>query len=185
MDVFLIRHGHADHNAWFEEIGEDAYYSPKYAYSQLTPRGHQQTSGIVMKNVDIVYVSPLIRCIQSARNIFGSDVVLHLHDGLLETQGIHPCNFRESKSLLSRYANVNVDNVADDYEFVKESEDDVAVRGETAMKDILGSAVKNNYNRIAIVSHHDLLHALLGVSLRNAEVYRKYYSPEELSERIG
>jgi broad specificity phosphatase PhoE len=171
MDVFLIRHGHADHNAWFEEIGEDAYYSPKYAYSQLTPRGHQQTSSIIMKNVDIVYVSPLIRCIQSARNIFGPDVVLHLHDGLLETQGNHPCNFRESKSLLARYANVNVDNVADNYEFTKESEDDVALRAQCTFDQI----VECQFPRIAIVSHYDWSYGLTGRAFRNGEVFNMRY----------
>jgi broad specificity phosphatase PhoE len=171
MDVFLIRHGHADHNAWFEEIGEDAYYSPKYAYSQLTPRGHQQTSSIIMKNVDIVYVSPLIRCIQSARNIFGPDVVLHLHDGLLETQGNHPCNFRESKSLLARYANVNVDNVADSYEFTKESEDDVALRAQYTFDQI----VECQFPRIAIVSHYDWLYGLTGRAFKNGEVFNMRY----------
>jgi broad specificity phosphatase PhoE len=187
MEVYFIRHGHAAHNKGFEERGEPAYFSTEFLNSELTERGHAQTLAITLPlPVDAVTSSPLVRCIQTCRNVFGDDDTVYLHDGLLESQGEHPCNVREPKSVIrNKYPNVNVSGVRTDYNPVLEYYDDVKVRGEAALKDILGSAVKNGYNRIAIVSHHNLLHALLGVSLRNAEVYRKYYSPEELSERIG
>ena len=187
MEVYFIRHGHAAHNKGFEERGEAAYFSEEFLNSELTERGHAQTRAITLPlPVDAVTSSPLVRCIQTCRNVFGDADTLHLHDGLLESQGEHPCNVREPKSVIrDKYPKVNVSGVRTEYNPRLEYYDDVKVRGEVALKEILCSAVKNNYNRIAIVSHHNLLHALLGVSLRNAEVYRKYYSPEELSECVS
>jgi broad specificity phosphatase PhoE len=185
MEVYFIRHGHALHNQGFDDMGEIAYFSPEFMYSTLTEKGHAQTRSIVAPTVDAVISSPLVRCIQTARNVFGPTRLLYLHDGLLENQGEHPCNTREPKQdIVNKYEHVNVSGVRTVYNPILETEADMRLRAEDAIRDILRSAVKNNYTRIAVVSHHNWLYALLNVSMRNAEVYRMYYSPEQIGKCI-
>ena len=186
MEVYFIRHGHALHNQGFDDMGEIAYFSPEFMHSTLTEKGHAQTRSIVSPNVEAVICSPLVRCIQTARNVFGPTRLLYLHDGLLENQGEHPCNMRETKQeIVSKYENVNVSGVRTIYNPSLETDKDMRVRAEDTIQDILRSAVKNHYTRIAIVTHHNWLYALLNVSMRNAETYRMYYSPEQLRKCIG
>jgi broad specificity phosphatase PhoE len=185
MEVYFIRHGHAMHNQGFEDIGEAAYLSPEYMYSTLTDKGHLQTTSITLPDVNIVLCSPLIRCIQSARNIIGNDKMLYLHDGLLETQGDHLCNIREDKRVIrEKYSNVDVTCLKDTYVFQSETDEMLKLRAEETLTSILHGAWLQNFTRLAIVTHHDWLKALLGKSLRNAEVYRVYYSAEEIVKRI-
>jgi broad specificity phosphatase PhoE len=184
MDVYFIRHGHALHNARFEAIGEAAYASVEHAYSHLTEKGHIQTLTVCVPHVDAVYCSPLVRCIQSARNIFG-DKMLHLYDGLIETQGEHPCNVRESTDVIqSKYGAVSTIQLKGNGLNVVETPAMVKERAEQTLTSILHTAWIHNYNSIAIVTHHDWLQELLGKSLTNAEVYRTHYSVTELRERF-
>lgn len=177
MEVFLIRHGHALHNRAYELFGESAYFSDDYAYSTLTEKGHQQTLSVRVPRTPLIYCSPLIRCIQSARNIFGSQANLHLHDGLIETQGEHPCNKREPLNLMcAKYPNINTDFMNPTYVFEKES--NMKERVENTLTQIIEHARSQNVSRIAIITHHDVLEILTGVSLKNAEAYRMYV-PED------
>ena len=184
MDVYFIRHGHAMHNAGFDAIGEAAYSSLKYEYSKLTEKGHIQTLTVCIPHMDAVYCSPLVRCIQSARNIFG-DKMLYLYDGLIETQGEHPCNVREPVDVIqSKYGAVSTIHLKGNLPTTPETPEMVKARAEETLTAILHSAWIHNYNSIAIVTHHDWLQELLGKSLTNAEVYRKHYSVTELRERF-
>lgn len=169
MEVVFIRHGHAFHNQGFEEEGESAYYSEKYSYSPLTEKGHLQTLSVKISHVDCVFVSPLVRCIETARNIFGNERILYLHDGLIETQG-HTPNRREDKLELAKYPNVNLKYVRDFIVSYSESETSLEQRALETMRHILSET--KSFKRIVIVSHHDWLKALLKKSFQNAEVYR-------------
>ena len=168
MEVVFIRHGHALHNQGFEEEGESAYYSEKYIHSPLTEKGHMQTIGVLVEPVDCVFVSPLVRCIETARNVFGYDRILYLHDGLIETQG-HTPNIRESKESLSEYPNVNLKYVKESFPSYVESDDDIRERAVRTIHHILSES--KGLKRIAVVSHHDWLKALLKKSFHNAETY--------------
>lgn len=168
MEVVFIRHGHALHNQGFEEEGESAYYSEKYTYSPLTEKGHLQTIGVEVPQVDCVFVSPLVRCIETARNVFGYDKILYLHDGLIETQG-HTPNIRESNESLSEYPNVNLKYTKDILQSYVETEDDIHNRAVKTIRHILSES--KGLKRIAIVTHHDWLKALLKKSFQNAETY--------------
>ena len=44
MRVFLIRHGHAEHNEGFQKYGVKAYSDVAYRDSSLTELGHKQTT---------------------------------------------------------------------------------------------------------------------------------------------
>lgn len=168
MEVVFIRHGHAVHNQGFEEEGESAYYSEKYAYSHLTEKGHLQTKNINIEQVDCIFVSPLIRCIQTARNIFGNDTILFLHDGLIETQG-HTPNRRENKSELLKYPNVNLKYIKDKTSDIQESNEMVSQRARNTIKHIISEC--KGFRRIAVVTHHDWLYGLLKKSFKNAETF--------------
>ena len=166
MEVVFIRHGHALHNQGFEEEGESAYHSEKYIFSPLTEKGHIQTMSVRVPQVDCIFVSPLIRCIETARNIFGEHSILYLHDGLIETQG-HTPNIRQDKSELSNYPNVNLKYVKEFMISYPESEDAVRERAKKAIQHIFSQT--KGFKRIAIVTHHDWLYALLKKSFQNAE----------------
>lgn len=168
MEVVFIRHGHALHNQGFEEEGESAYYSEKYAYSPLTEKGHVQTLSVRVPLIDYVFVSPLIRCIETARNIFGQTRILYLHDGLIETQG-HTPNRRESREELSKYPNVSLKYVNEFLLEGVESDELIRERAIRTIDHILSEC--SGFKRIAIVTHHDWLKALLKKSFQNAEVY--------------
>ena len=168
MEVVFIRHGHALHNEAFEREGESAYYSQKYVYSTLTQKGHAQTLGIDMTPVDCVFVSPLVRCIETARNIFGRDRILYLHDGLIETQG-HTPNQRESRDALGKYPNVSLKYVKESLVPCTETESEVHDRALRTIRHILAQSV--GFKRIAIVGHHDWFKVLLKKSFQNAEVF--------------
>lgn len=176
MEVVFIRHGHALHNQGFEEEGESAYYSEKYAYSPLTEKGHIQTLTVGSIPVDCVFVSPLVRCIETAWNIFGKGRVLYLHDGLIETQG-HTPNRRESRDALNDYPNVSLKYVRDFLVEGVESPERIRERAVETIRHIL--AESSGFRRIAIVTHHDWLKALLKKSFRNAEVYTITHSELE------
>ena len=168
MEVVFIRHGHAIHNEGFEAEGESAYYSQKYTYSTLTQKGHTQTLGIDRIHVDCVFVSPLVRCIQTARNIFGSSRILYLHDGLIETQG-HTPNQRETRDALGKYQNVSLKYVKTSFPDRTESETELRNRAIQTIRHILLES--NGFKRIAIIGHHDWFKALLKKSFDNAEVF--------------
>ena len=41
--LFLIRHGIAQHNILFQNIGKKIFYDPRYYDTRLTPQGHEQS----------------------------------------------------------------------------------------------------------------------------------------------
>ena len=75
MKIYFIRHGHADHNAAFDEQqNTDVYASHKYRHSGLTSKGIGQIEAVKLpEKPQRVYCSPLKRCIQTARIIFGEE----------------------------------------------------------------------------------------------------------------
>jgi len=98
--------------------------------------------------------------------VFGEYTELYLHDGLMETQGIHPVNRRQKKDEMYIYVPVNLDSVSDSYVFMKETSEDVKERTVKTMRDILERSI--GCKRIAIVTHHDWLFGVFGESFRNA-----------------
>lgn len=188
MEIFFVRHGHALHNQGFDRMGEKAYSSPEFMYSELTNRGHTETRAIRLPTVDAAYVSPLVRCIQTARNAMGYDIPLRLHDGLIESnQAEHPCNVREPKNVIARrYPNVDVSELQELHApIANESYEALRIRANQTLAQIVHGAWLQGCTRIAIVTHHNWLYALLGKSFRNAEVERVHCSEAEIRERIG
>ena len=176
MRIFLIRHGHAEHNEAFHKYGVEAYSDIAYTDSSLTALGHKQTieaGASLGASVDRVYCSPLRRCIQTARNIFGPARCLYLNDGLSETRGPYPCNDRlELDEICDQFKNINVVSVSAENINTLEKESDAALklRVDNCYKTICENARRGGLECIAIVTHHDWLESLIGVRFKNAEV---------------
>jgi broad specificity phosphatase PhoE len=175
MRVFLVRHGRAHHNEGFDNVGPSAYLDIMYRDSKLTETGHRQTMGKAWDiDVQRVYCSPLFRCIQTARNMFGSSRRLYLEDGLLETKGPQPCNLRLSLEELNfRFSNIVTTGLSStDPVLAAEVEDSYALktRAEACFKSICDDAKTAGLTSIAIVTHHDWLEALTEKSFKNAEI---------------
>ena len=174
MKVTFIRHGFAEHNQGFLDEGESAYSSLKYRYSNLTDLGNKQTRKLVVPKADIVFVSPLTRCIQTARNVYGTNQMLHLSDGLLETQGPFPCNWREPKGLLNvKYKNVNTDLISPNYTIQEEPETDLHMeeRANQTLEYLIRKAKSMNLKSMAVVTHNDWLESIFHRPFKNAEVF--------------
>ena len=174
MKIYFIRHGHADHNAAFDEQQtKEVYSSHAYRHSALTTKGIGQIEAVELpQKPDRVYCSPLKRCIQTARIIFGDDELLYLHDGLLETQGQFPCNWRDFYETFAQSKDaINIYHLSETY-VPSQTEEDmkaVKVRAEGCLETIKKEA--RHLDSIAIVTHNDWLESIFDRKFFNGEVY--------------
>ena len=177
--VFFIRHGISEHNEGFDMYGPSAYNLDNYINSSLTSKGIDQAKGVKLYNsISRVYCSPLKRCIQTAREIFGPHEILYLYDGLMETQGPYPCNMREPYNDISNnYDNINIDNISTTYTptAVHESNTDIKLRATSTLNLIKKDAIKNSKDSIAIITHNDVLESQFGRKFQNCEIYRAMF----------
>ena len=162
--LYCIRHGTALHNVLFWEIGETVYR--KYRDTPLVAKGRNEAIelGNTWNNIDkveLVIVSPLLRTLQTATNIFcKKDVPMIALDCIMEfPQGLDMCNYR--KTIIEYkpcYPNVDFSLITDtesknwrhDREETKE---ELNSRIEK-MKDFIKSRPEKH---IAIVSHSSYL----------------------------
>ena len=174
MRVLLIRHGHAEHNLAFDTTKNvNVYKSLLYRNSALTVKGIAQCRTAWKPYVDKVYCSPLNRCIQTARIIFGENRRLFLQDGLVETKGPYPCNHRQSlDDIICQNVNVDIDGLDPEYvnSMEHESAGELKVRATAAFRHICKEAAADSLEHIAIVTHHDWIEAILGKSVANASI---------------
>ena len=176
MKIYFIRHGHAEHNAAFDEQQtKEVYASHKYRHSGLTEKGIGQIEAVKLpEKPDRVYCSPLKRCIQTARIIFGDEEILYLHDGLLETQGPFPCNWRDWYETFAQSKDaINIYHLSEAYVPSQAEEDMKAVkeRAEMCLETIKKES--RHLNSIAIVTHNDWLQSIFDRKFFNGEVFVK------------
>jgi broad specificity phosphatase PhoE len=177
MKVFLIRHGLAGHNVGFNQVGESAYFDPKYFDAELVPEGETQAQNAGLKLLDIkfdsIYCSPSKRCIQTLDNLLSTSKVIIdsafkapknefiiLDDRLMEPQGVHIPNKRHEKVQVEKFVtNFNkkfdLSNVALNYDFNKESTVQINNKIISFINDL-----KTKHNKdvnILVVTHHDWL----------------------------
>jgi broad specificity phosphatase PhoE len=167
--IYFIRHGYAMHNDLFWSIGTDAY--TKYKDTPLLHKGYLQANDCKkkhvkpwngkLKNIDIVLVSPLSRCINTALSIFGDtrhyctkfialDCLMEYPQG-----GDEVCNKRKKIDILKdNYPTIDFSELSgDNWDNNKESIEELEERIETMVKYIQ----KLDANRIAVVSHSSFL----------------------------
>lgn len=173
MKVTFIRHGFAEHNRGFLSEGEDAYFLNTYKLSRLTKLGVEQVQTAVIPECDLVFSSPLIRCIETTRILVGHEKLVYLCDGLLETQGPFPCNTREQKDrIILKYNNVDVMMVKDEYTPMDTTEEEGVIkeRARETLEFIVALAKTKNAESILIVTHNDWLRSMFNRNFDNAEV---------------
>uniref|UniRef100_A0A6C0D5V3 Histidine phosphatase family protein n=1 Tax=viral metagenome TaxID=1070528 RepID=A0A6C0D5V3_9ZZZZ len=184
LKFYFIRHGHADHNAAFDKAQDKSVYrSFDYKESKLTEKGALQIKNIVLPvKMDRIYSSPIIRCIETSRILVGENTFLHLHDGLMETQGPFPCNWRPDFDSLSRsLSRYILKDISLKYEphtryylpNVCETREEISERVNKTVSEIKKECV--NLNNVMIVTHNDVLEALFGRPFMNGEVYMVEY----------
>jgi broad specificity phosphatase PhoE len=185
MKIYFIRHGHAEHNAAYEKEGSrKVYESLEYKDSRLTEKGVQQIREVELpvhlpKKMDRVYSSPLTRCVQTSKLLVGDKTIIHLHDGLMETQGPFPCNWRPDLDSLSNSLSYYVlKDVAKHYtpytqyyltKEEGESTQEVKERATRTLEQIKKEC--KVFSNILVVTHNDWLESLFGRSFKNGEVY--------------
>lgn len=101
MTTFIfLRHGEAGHNVAARTEGDAAYFDPRWKDACLTAEGIEQVRGVLSDiEFDVIYCSPLRRCIETLHAALPSsvDMKVCLDDRLMEPQGSHICNKRASR----------------------------------------------------------------------------------------
>ena len=185
--VWCIRHGTALHNVLYEKIGIEAYNSPKYTDTHLVDKGHDESIALgktwdEKKNIEIVFVSPLTRTIQTAENIFrGHNVKMVAIDDIMEyPQGIEHCNKRKNKSELQKvYENIDFSLIPEISTYWKENENLHELKNRSdKFKEFLKTSKEKN---ICIVSHSTFLKEFLLNDVGNIEEELQHCFPYEIS----
>ena len=150
MKINLIRHAEGYHNLSAKDW---QIVSPS-----LTPRGISQCKKLKdkIKNIefDLIIVSPLLRTLQTAEEIFDISNKF-ISTELIREAVVNPCDFRESKNeSKSKFPYINFDLINDDCNFNKnESNEDVIKRCNSFYNWLITLKEEN----IAIVTHGQFL----------------------------
>lgn len=120
-NIWCIRHGTALHNELYKYIGTRAF--TEFKDTHLTKKGHEESINLgktwdKIKDIEIVFVSPLTRTIQTALNIFKNrDVKMIAIDEIMEhPQCLEVCNQRlDKKILIKQYPNIDFSRISDNH----------------------------------------------------------------------
>mgnify|MGYP001213687848 CR=1 FL=1 len=166
--IYCIRHGLALHNVLFKVIGNHAY-SEKYIDTPLVDEGICQAERLGLKwkeknNIQIVFVSPLTRTIETALNIF-KDIkvkIVAVEEIIEFSQGKEYCNLRKNKSVLKeKYPMIDFSLIEETPKYWnterRETLEELNFR-DGIFKKIL---CERNEKKIAIVSHSTYLKQFL------------------------
>ena len=179
--IILVRHGEAQHNVGYREIGEDAYFKKEYIYSSLTSKGKNQALDLankfvkdeIIKDSEIIITSPLDRAIQTASIIYETINSDNLKDitpknitpklkfitmeDPREMNFQHPCNMRRTITDINKtYPNV-------DTSLLSSNDDDLFKNGKdhNRHESLMKYLVESNHKKIMIVSHETYLLELI------------------------
>lgn len=176
----FLRHGEAEHNVAFHEVGESAFQDTKYQDAPLTEKGRGQARDVAQKLFDLqildVWTSPLTRALQTCEELFEELNIgtIYMHDSLLERQG-QMCNKRASKRILKKkYCIFNTEFLPDlPAEWVdKEPQLALLQRMRTFVLQLadMYKTIPDSYH-ILIVGHGDALSSLTGKPFKNCEFH--------------
>ena len=198
--IYCIRHGLALHNVLFKVIGNHAY-SEKYIDTPLVDEGICQAERLGLKwkeknNIQIVFVSPLTRTIETALNIF-KDIkvkIVAVEEIIEFSQGKEYCNLRKNKSVLKeKYPMIDFSLIEETPKYWnterRETLEELNFR-DGIFKKIL---CERNEKKIAIVSHSTYLKQFLfnyvdsvdeSKQLKHCYPYEKNLLAEKVTESI-
>ena len=170
-NILCIRHGRAFHNVLSDKIGEKAFFLKESFDAPLVEEGILQAKELgenskQLKNIDIVFVFPLTRTLQTAESIFKKNQIVRIValDKMKEfPQGIEICNKRRNRiELEEKFKKVDFSLLDSDSDQMwredrYEKIDELKERIDEFKKFIMNE----NDNNIAIVSHNNFLKELL------------------------
>jgi broad specificity phosphatase PhoE len=176
----FVRHGEAEHNVAFHEVGAAAFTDAKYRDAHLTPKGIQQAraTGKALEALPIldIWSSPLTRCIQTAEEIYEEVNVrdLYLHDSLLERLGGgHVCNERKQlKELKEKYGMWSTEFLPDLPPFWGTRENHISLQRRMLSFVLLLARLYRDVpegSYVLIVVHSDAISQLIRKPIKNAE----------------
>jgi len=187
--VWCLRHGLSLHNVMYKTMGMSAYTDLED--TNLLEDGFIQAKNTnknwkEINNIDIVYVSPLTRTIQTALNIFrGVDVKIYALDLIKEYPASYEkINKRKSKQIL-------IDNYGDkiDFSLLLNEKDSYWQEGEENKEsiyelkqrvDVAKHFLKHrNEKNIAMISHSSFINYFLYDNLDDENVELKHCFPYE------
>lgn len=159
--VYGIRHAEAWHNILYESFGVQSY--SMFRDTTLTARGMQQAVNATKPDVDIVFVSPCIRTLQTASIMFPNTPKIAVECLKEYPQENEICNQRSEKSFLQKcFSDINFNDLKTEHQ--KWPNNEITPRENKKTIDLI---IKNREeSRIAIVSHSTWL---------------KYYRNEDLN----
>ena len=123
-NIYCIRHGWSDHNEAFLKSDYDmkVFESKEFIKSKLTEKGIAQARLLrnnwsEKNNIDIIFSSPMERCLDTANIIFGNNCEIHVLECLREfPAGLHWCNYRSSSlELMENYPNIISMDIPNEY----------------------------------------------------------------------
>lgn len=183
-NIWCIRHGTALHNIMYSNIGTNAY--TKYRDTPLVEKGQEESLELgktwdKKEEMDIIFVSPLTRTLQTATNIFkGTKTKMTAIDNIMEYPQTHEiCNHRLNKTLLEKkYDYVDFSNIPEESTYWKDSPEieslfDLKKRSDH-FKEMLRERPEQN---ICVVSHSTFLKEFLLGNVGNIEEELEHCSP--------
>lgn len=171
--ITCIRHGTALHNVMFDKIGIKAYSD--YKDTPLVEKGVQESTELGNKwdaksEIDIVFVSPASRTLDTATNIFNPDkkktIRMVALDCLIEYPCSDNCNKRqELKTLNKLYPHIDFSQIKNEVYIEKESESilELKERIKTFNKEVLKN--ENKGLNIAMVGHSSYIKTMMGLDI--------------------
>ena len=169
-NIFCIRHGQGFHNTDFLKFGRSAYYDPERADPHLTQIGVNQAEFLnkywgELNNIDVVLVSPLTRCLQTATHIFkGVDVpMIALESAREYPMGQQYSNKRSQKFLLMKeYPHVNFADLQTNEDTLWDSNNyETLTNLERRVNEVKKILENRTEKKIALVTHSTFLMKLL------------------------
>ena len=185
-NIWCIRHGTALHNIMYPMIGSKAYTMARYRDTPLVEKGQEESLELgetwdKKEEMDIIFVSPLTRTLQTATNIFkGTKIKMTAIDNIMEYPQTHEiCNHRLNKTLLEKkYDYVDFSNIPEESTYWKDSPEieslfDLKKRSDH-FKEMLRERPEQN---ICVVSHSTFLKEFLLGNVGNIEEELEHCSP--------
>jgi broad specificity phosphatase PhoE len=170
-NIICIRHGKAFHNVLSDKIGEKAFSLKESFDAPLVEEGILQAKELgenskQLKKIDIVFVSPLTRTLQTAENIFEKNKIVRIValDKMKEfPQGIEICNKGRSRiELKEKFKKVDFSLLdSDSDQMWREDRYEKVEELKERIDEFKKFVMNENDNNIAIVSHNNFLKELL------------------------
>lgn len=190
-NIWFIRHGKALHNTLFKLIGTRAYTDKVYTDTPLVEDGEIQSRELGRTwrdkhKIDVVFVSPSKRTLQTATNIFKNTTkkIIAIDEITEYPQSVDYCNKRKNKTKLKElYPNVDFSYLSEVSPYWIDDTDDKETEKEclervNLLKEFIMSRTEKN---ICIVSHSSFLKAFMFSRLQNLEQELHYCYPYKVS----